>query len=67
MFLESGGNISLGDIDPIKYTAVASDDHNMLAALVRRKNETFSELMTRLDLAVDLAMNHDTLTDEING
>lgn len=66
-FLENGGNISIGDIDPIKYTAVAADEHTMLAALVRRKNETFTELMSRLDHAVDLAVNQETFTDEING
>ena len=66
-FLEYGGNISIGDIDPIKYTAIAADENNMLAALVRRKYETFNELLSRLDHAVDLAINHDAFTDKING
>jgi hypothetical protein len=38
----------------------------MLAALVRRNDESFAELMQRLDEAVDKAMNHDAYTDEIN-
>jgi hypothetical protein len=38
----------------------------MLAALSRNPGETFNELMNRLDHAVDLAINHDALTDEIN-
>jgi hypothetical protein len=46
---ESGGNISIGPIRPIKCAAVASDDHGMLAALVRRNDESFSDLMRRLD------------------
>jgi hypothetical protein len=29
-------------------------------------SETFMELIARLDTAVDQAVNHDTLTDEIN-
>jgi hypothetical protein len=38
----------------------------MLAALTRNAHETFLELIHRLDTAVDQAVNHDTLTDEIN-
>lgn len=64
--IESGGNINIGRIAPIACAAIAADDHKMLAALVRRNGETFSELMQRLDRAVDKAMNHDAFTDEIN-
>lgn len=66
-FLETGGNIEIGRLSPIGYVAVASDEHNMLAALTRNTAETFMELLQRLEAAVNLAMNHDTLTDEING
>jgi hypothetical protein len=38
----------------------------MFAALTRNTGETFIELVHRLDTAVDQAVNHDTLTDEIN-
>ena len=65
-FLESGGNIQIGRISPLDYVAVASDEHMMLAALTRKVHETFIELIHRLDIAVDQAVNHDTLTDEIN-
>jgi hypothetical protein len=65
-FIESGGNINIGPIAPIECAAVAADPHGMLAALVRRNGETFNELMHRLDHAVDLAINHDAFTDEIN-
>ena len=64
--IECGGNISIGRIAPIACAAVASDDHGMLAALVRGKGEAFNALMLRLDQAVDNAMNHDAFTDEIN-
>jgi hypothetical protein len=65
-FIESGGNINIGPIAPIECAAVAADPHGMLAALVRRSGETFNELMQRLEHAVDVAMNHDAFTDEIN-
>jgi len=65
-FLESGGNIQIGRISPLDYVAVASDEHMMLAALTRNARESFMELVHRLDTAVDQAVNHDTLTDEIN-
>ena len=35
--------------------------------LVRRKNETFTQLLTRLDHAIELALNEEIFTDEING
>ncbi len=38
----------------------------MLAALTRNASETFMELLRRLDTAVDQAVNHNILTDEIN-
>lgn len=67
-FVEYDGNINIGRIAPIiDCAAVAADDHNMLAALVRRPGETFTQLLDRLDHAIDQAVNHDIFTDEING
>jgi hypothetical protein len=34
--------------------------------LVRRKGETLTQLLIRLDLAIAKAFNEDTFTDEIN-
>jgi hypothetical protein len=65
-FVESGGNIHIGPIAPIKCATVASDPHGMIAALVRRDGESFNDLVLRLDHAVDMAVNHDAPTDEIN-
>ena len=39
----------------------------MLAALVRRPGETFTQLLDRLDRSIELAVNEETITDEING
>jgi hypothetical protein len=66
-FLDFDGHIAIGHIEPVGYAAIANDDHNMLAALVRRPDETFTQLLDRLDRAIELAVNEETFTDEING
>jgi hypothetical protein len=65
-FLAGDGQISLGTIGPISCAAIASDEHNMLAALMRRPGETLQQLLERLDRAVQLALDRGILTDEIN-
>jgi len=46
--------------------AVAADPHGMIAALVRRNGESFNDSVLRLNHAVNMAVNHDAPTDEIN-
>ena len=65
-FLAGEGQISIGTIGPIACAAVANDQHNMLAALVRRPDETLKQLLERLDRAVQLALEDEIFTDEIN-
>jgi hypothetical protein len=65
-FIAVGGSVSIGRISPIPCAAVASDDHNMLAALVRGKDESFMDLMHRLDAAIAKAEDQGEFTDEIN-
>jgi hypothetical protein len=60
------GQIAIGAITPIPCAAIANDDHNMLAALVRRPGEALQQLLERLDRAVQLALNDEIYTDEIN-
>ena len=62
------GDISLGCFGQtsIGYAAVASDDHNMLVALVRRPGETLHQLLHRLDHALGPAIDDQVLVDEIN-
>jgi len=60
------GQISIGAIRPIPCAAIANDEHNMLAALVRRPDETLQQLLERLDRAVQLALDDEIYTDEIN-
>jgi hypothetical protein len=65
-FLAEGGNITLGRVEPIEYAAVASDELTILAALVRRKDESFVGLMERLNAALLKAFEAGEFTNEIN-
>jgi hypothetical protein len=60
------GEITIGVVRPVGCVAVANDDDNCLAMLVRRHGETLAQLLTRLDLAIAKAANEDIFTDEIN-
>ncbi len=60
------GEVTLGNKYPIGGVAVASDEHNALAMLVRREGETLAQLLTRLDQAVAKTLDEDIYTDEIN-
>jgi hypothetical protein len=46
--------------------AAATDGDNCLAMLVRGQRETLVQLLTRLDQAIDKALNEDVYTDEVN-
>ncbi len=60
------GEITVGVIEPVGCVATATDGSNCLAMLVRRDQETFSQLMIRLDLAIAKAVVDDIFTDEVN-
>lgn len=60
------GEITVGVLRPIGCVATATDGHNCLAMLVRRRGETLAQLLARLDQAIDKALNEDVYTDEIN-
>lgn len=69
-FLNSGeGAISLGAVNhsSLRYTAIATDGHDMLVALVRNRGETLRELLDRLEHALGPALEDDIYVDEING
>jgi hypothetical protein len=59
------GQITVGVIQPMGCVAIASNAHQSLAMLVRRKGESLPQLLERLDLAVGKAL-HEEITDEIN-
>jgi hypothetical protein len=60
------GEITLGQMYPVGCVAVAADEHNSLAMLVRREGETLAQLLARLDQAIAKALEDDIFTDEIN-
>ncbi len=60
------GQITVGVLHRVGAVAVASDGHNSLAMLVRRRGETLDALLTRLDRAIEKAINEEIFTDEIN-
>ena len=39
-FIDNGGHIEIGHVDPIACAAIANDDHNMRVALRRRSHRT---------------------------
>jgi hypothetical protein len=62
-----GGHISIGRMPPIEGAAIAVNDQTLVASLVRRDAETFSELLQRLDAAIGKALHEGVTTNEING
>jgi len=60
------GQITLGIVRPAGCVAVAHDGHQTLSMLVRREGESVSQLLTRLDLAIDKARTEGVRVDEVN-
>ena len=60
------GQITVGVIQPMGCVAIASDAHQSLAMLVRRKGESLPQLLERFDLAVGKTLHEEIYTDEIN-
>jgi len=54
--------VASGKLNP----AAASGRHKTLATLVRRKGETLDQLLTRLELAIALALEDEIFTDEVS-
>jgi hypothetical protein len=64
--LVTHGKVSIEMLRPMGCVAIANDDDNTLAMLVRSKGETLIQLLARLDQAIDKAYSEDVFTDEIN-
>lgn len=60
------GEITVGMLRPIGCVATANTEDACLAMLVRRRNESLRQLLTRLDQAIAKAFNEDVFTEEIN-
>lgn len=65
--INGAGDITIGRIGPVRCAAVAADEDQQLAALVRGSRESFENLLSRLDAAIEKAWEEDAFVDEING
>jgi hypothetical protein len=64
--IDNYGEITIGRVGPVRCGATACDEADCLAMLVRRPNESFEDLLVRLDSAIEDAIEHDLFVDEIN-
>ena len=59
------GQITIGEIPPIRSAVLAAVGKKVRVALLRREKETISELLLRLDTALGQALSSDTVIDEV--
>ena len=64
--IDGNGEITLGRVGPAHCAATACNDHQALAMLVRRDNESLEQLLIRLDTAINNAIEDEIFIDEIN-
>jgi len=64
--IEYDGQINIGYHHPVGCIAVANDNRNTLAMLKRRPKESLEDLLNRLDLAIECAIETDNIVDEVN-
>jgi ABC-type taurine transport system substrate-binding protein len=67
MLIDDSGEITIGRVGPVRCAAAASDENQCLAMLVRRPDESFEDLLARLDGAIADAVEDQIFVDEING
>ena len=60
------GQITIGNVRPAGCVAVAHDGRQTVAMLLRRKGESVTELLARLDLAIAKAFTEGIRVDEVN-
>jgi hypothetical protein len=64
--IDSGGQIMVGTVAPIRGAAVAHDGRKALVMLRRRPHEAIPDLLARLDAAIATAKATGSRIDEIN-
>jgi hypothetical protein len=62
---DSRGQITIGEIPPIRSAALAAEGKKVRVALVRRDSETVAELLLRLDAALGKAISDNIAVDEV--
>lgn len=65
-FLDSSrGQITIGEIPPIRRATLAAEGKKVRVALVCRDNETVADLLQRLDASLGEALAENTVVDEV--
>lgn len=59
------GQITIGEIPPIRSAVLAAEGKKVRVALLRREKESVSDLLLRLDAALEKALSSDTVIDEV--
>jgi len=62
---DSRGQITIGEIPPIRSAALAAEGKKVRVALVRRDSETVAGLLVRLDAALGKAIADNIAVDEV--
>ena len=62
---DTRGQITLGEIPPIRRAALAAQGKKVRVALVGRDGETIAQLLERLDRALGKAKADDAVIDEV--
>jgi hypothetical protein len=60
------GQIVIGHMDPVGPVAIAAEGRDTIAMLRRGKEETFKQLLARLDLAIESATVDEVYIDEVD-
>jgi hypothetical protein len=60
------GQIVIGYMEPVGPVAIAAEGRDTIAMLRRGKDETFKQLLARLDLAIESATMDYVYVDEVN-
>lgn len=61
----SRGQITIGEIPPIRRATLAAEGKKVRVALVCRDNETVADLLQRLDASLGKALADNTVVDEV--
>jgi len=64
--IENRGQITIGRLAPFECVAIANDQDNTAALLVRRANESLPDLISRPDMAIEAAYGYDQFVAEMN-
>ena len=64
--IDCGGQITVGELQPVGSVAIANDESGTLAMLRKHPGESFANLLARLDQAIEYALENDEIIDEIN-